>query len=144
MTWCESILLFIAFFVVLFAVIFVLLLLLDLFDKLVEGIRRKKHPEYFEYWDKAEKLAFERGAEYRKRKDYIDYKLKLYSDGLREGECTEKSYENKMKELAENYMVLCDWFKDAEKEIRELLIKADLYAKEHDCYWGIIYDTKCK
>lgn len=117
-------------------------LIVYLCDKIFDTYRRKKHPEYFEYRDKAEKLAFERRAEYKKRKDYIDYQRKLYSDGLCEGECTEEYYVNKMKELIENYIVLCDWFKDAESEIRELLIKADLYAKEHDCYWGILYDTK--
>lgn len=119
-------------------------LVVDLCGRICDTYRRKRHPEYFEYWDKAEKLAFERGAEYKKRKDYIDYQRKLYSDGLCEGECTEERYVNKMKELTENYIVLCNWFKDVESEIRELLIKADLYAKEHDCYWGIIYDTKRK
>lgn len=111
-------------------------------DKVIQKHRRKKHPEYFKYWDEAIKLAFERGAEYNKRKEHFDYKFKLYTDGLRDGECTWEYYKEQMNNHMLEYRTLCDWFQEEEKKIRELLIKADLYAKEHDCYWGVIYDSK--
>jgi hypothetical protein len=114
----------------------------DLADKLLDKHRRKKHPEYFKFYDKATVMSFKRGAEYARRKEYFDYKFKLYNDGLRDGECTNEHYTEKMQKLMVEYQELCSWFREAEKEIRELLVQADLYAKEHDLLWGIIYDSK--
>lgn len=139
---CEAILLTIAVFTGLFAVLFGPILLAGLFDKLIEGFRRKKHPEYFKYWDEAVKLSFDRGAEYNKRKQRFDYYFKLYTEGLRDGECTYEYYSERMNKRMEEYKDLCDWFQKEEKIIRELLIKADLYAKENNLSWGIIYDSK--
>jgi hypothetical protein len=111
-------------------------------DKAVSKYRRKKHPEYFKYWDAAKKLSFERGAEYNARKSRFDYYFKLYSEGLRDGECTDEYYTEQMNYVMSEYKDLCIWFQEEEKKIRELLAKADLYAKEHDLVWGIIYDSK--
>jgi hypothetical protein len=108
-------------------------------DKAVQKHRRKKHTEYFKYWDEAKKLAFERGAEFNKHKEYLDYHLKVYNDGLRDGECTWECYNERMNKFMLEYNDLCAWFQEEEKKIRELLIKADLYAKEHDLLWGVIY-----
>jgi hypothetical protein len=44
-----------------------------------------------------------------------------------------------MNELMIEYQDLCAWFQEEGAKIRELLCKADLYAKEHDLFWGIIY-----
>lgn len=113
-----------------------------LFDRLLEGYRRNKHPEYFKHWDKALTLSFKRGTEFKKRKERFDYFMKLYNDGLRDGECTEEYYIEHMHKHMEEYKELCTWFREEEKDIRESLIKADFYAKEHNLSWGIIYDTK--
>lgn len=118
--------------------------IVNLADTLVEKYRRKKHPEWYKYWDEALGLSLARGAEYNKRKENFDFKFKLYSDGLLDGECTNEYYEKKMRELVVKYQQLCEWYQATEKEIRELLVKADLYAKEHDLMWGILYDTKSK
>jgi hypothetical protein len=144
MTWYNAILLTIAVFASVGAVFFVPILLCGLFDKMLEGCRRKKHPEYFKYWDEALKLSFERGAEYNRRKQRFDYYFKLYTDGLRDGECTYEYYSDRMTKRMEEYKELCDWFQEEEKRIKELLIKADLYAKEHNLCWGVIYDSKSK
>lgn len=142
MTWYNALFLTIAVFAGLFAVFFVPLLLAALFDKLVEGIRRKKHPEYFKYWDESLKLSFERGAEFNRRKQHFDYHFKLYTEGLRDGECTNEYFTKRMNKHLEEYKDLCAWFQKEEKIIKELLVKADLYAKEHNLMWGIIYDSK--
>lgn len=140
MTYFEALSL--AFFLLLGAggLIFLSLLACNMFNKLLENKRRAEHPEYFEYWDAALKLSFERGTEYNRRKGHYDYHFKLCQDGLLDGECTNEYYDKKMNELMIEYHELCAWFQEKEKEIHELLIKADLYAKEHNLYWGIIYD----
>jgi hypothetical protein len=140
MTYFEALSL--AFFLLLGAggLIFLPLLACNMFNKLLEDTRRKKHPEYFEYWDEALKLSFERGKEFNRRKESFDFKFKLYNLGLRDGECTNEYYDKKMNELMIEYHELCAWFQEKEKVIRELLVKADLYAKEYNLYWGIIYD----
>jgi hypothetical protein len=142
MTWYQALLLTIVILVALAFVFFGPILLVDLFDTLLEGRRRKKHPEYFKYWDESLKLSFERGAEYNRRKEYFDYKFKLYSLSLRDGECTYEYYSESMNKLMVEYQELCAWFQEEETKINELLIKADLYAKEHDLLWGIIYGSK--
>ena len=111
-------------------------------DKTAQKYRRKKHPEYFKYWDEAKKLAFERGAEYNTRKSHFDYYFKLYNEGLRDGECTNEYYTEQMNYVMSEYKDLCIWFQEEEEKIRELLVKADLYAKEHNLVWGIVYDSK--
>jgi hypothetical protein len=140
MTWYEAILLTVEVLVSVLAIFFVPILLVNLFDKLLKGYRRKKHPEYFEYWDESLKLSFERGKEFNQRKELFDFKFKLYNLGLRDGECTNEYYTKKMNELMIEYQELCTWFQEEEAKIRELLGKADLYAKEHNLYWGIIYE----
>jgi hypothetical protein len=117
-------------------------LFVNLYFKIIEKCRRKQHPEYFKYWDAALEMSFTRGAEYSRRKDYFEHKFKLYTEGLRDGECTNQYFTEKMNKLMYEYQELCTWFKAKEEEIKEQLIKADLYAKEHNCYWGIIYDSK--
>jgi hypothetical protein len=118
-------------------------LVANLINKAVLVYRRKKHPEYFKYWDAALELSFVRGAEYNKRKDKFNYYFKLYTEGLRDGECTNQFFTERMNKLMFEYQELCSWFQAKEEEIKELLVKADLYAKEHNLMWGIIYDSKC-
>lgn len=144
MTWYEAILLAITVITVIGGVFILPIVLVSLFDKLLNSYRRKKYPEYYKYWDEAKKLSFKRGAEYRKRKDRFDFYFKLYNDGLRDGECTNEYYIKKMNKLMVEYQELCTWFQKEEKIIRELLIKADCYAKENGLSWGIIYDSKNK
>jgi hypothetical protein len=139
MIWYEAILLAIAVIFTLFALFVLPIIVIGAIDKLIEKCRRKKHPEYFEYWDEGKKLSFERGKEFNRRKEFFDFKFKLYNLGLRDGECTNEYYTKKMNELMIEYQELCAWFQEEEAKIRELLDKADLYAKEHNLYWGIIY-----
>ena len=113
-------------------------------DKLRTSIRRKRHPEYFKYWDEAKALSFENGRRFSEHKKRLDYYLKLYNDGIRDGECTEECYTEQMNKHMAEYLEVCRWFREESEKTKELLLKADLYAKEHNLGWGIIYDTKCK
>jgi hypothetical protein len=144
MTWYEAGLLTIAVFAGVGVVLIGPVLLAGLFDKLLEGYRRKKHPEYFKYWDKALSLSFKRDTEFKQRKERFDFFMKLYNECLRDGECSEEYYLERMNKHMKEYQELCAWFREEEKELRELLIKADLYAKEHNLKWGIVYDSKRK
>jgi hypothetical protein len=142
MTWYECLQIVFSVFIAIGGGFIDPVLLISFSDKLLDKYRRKKHPEYFKYWDEALKLSFERGAEYNRRKDRFDYYFKLYTEGLRDGECTWEFYTERTNRLMVEYRDLCDWFQEEEKKIKELLVKADLYAKEHECYWGIVYDSK--
>lgn len=143
MTWYQALLLSIVTLVILAFLFFGPVLLIDLFDLFFsEGRKRKKHPEYFKYLDEATKLSLERGAEYNRRKEYFDFKVRLYSLGLRDGECTYEYYSESMNKLMIEYQELCVWFQEEEAKIRELLIKADSYAKEHALLWGKLYESK--
>ena len=143
MAWYDGVFLAVSIILGTGGMLFLPILLASLVDTLLEKRRRKKHPEYYKYWDEAVKLSFERGAVYSRRKEYFDYKIKVYNEGLRDGECTNEYYTDQMNRHMVEYQKLCDWFQEEEKKIRDLLIKADLYAKEHDLYCGIIYDSKC-
>ena len=139
MTWYEAILLTIAVIFAIFVVFVAPFIVTEAIDKLIEKCRRKKYPEYYKYWDESLKLSFERGAEFNRRKQRFDYYFKLYTEGLRDGECTNEYFTDHMNKHMEEYKCLCVWFQEEEDKIRELLIKADLYAKEHNLRWGIIY-----
>ena len=142
MAWYDGVFLAVSIILGTGGMLFLPILLASMVDTLLEKHRRKKHPEYYKYWDEAVKLSFERGAVYSRRKEYFDYKIKVYNEGLRDGECTNEYYTDQMNRHMVEYQRLCDWFREEEKKIQDLLIKADLYAKEHDLYWGIIYDSK--
>jgi hypothetical protein len=143
MIWYEGIHTAIAVLATFFIIFVVPFLLVELIDKLFEQYRRQKYPEYFEMYDTAKKMSFEVGVEFRRRTERIEYYRVLYTDGLREGECTSEYFKKKMSELAEEYQDVCIWFKEASESVEKLWVQADLYAKEHDLSWGIIYGSKC-
>lgn len=127
------------FFVLIFTTPILLILVINVVNRLFKRHRQKKHPEYFKYYNEAVLLSFERGVRYSRRREFFDYKLKLFNDSLRDGECTKDYYFEQLNKLMIEYQQLCDWFQNTEKEIRELLVKADLYAKEHNLRWGVLY-----
>lgn len=112
-------------------------------DKLVEKHRRKKHPDYFTYWDKAKLLAFNRAEHFDSQNGGIQRYIKALNDGLRDGDCDVEFYREHMNLKTKEFEKLCDWFNKQGKSIDELLHKADQYAKEHSLKWGIIYEDKC-
>ena len=125
------------------SIILVPVFLVNSVDKLVEKRRRKKHPDYFTYFDKAKFLASKRAEEFNSRNGRIQYYIKMYNDGLRDGECTAEYYHKHMDIKMKEFEELCEWFNEQGKPIDDLLHKADQYAKEQSLKWGIIYTDKC-
>ena len=110
-------------------------------DKVLDKYRRKKYPGYFKIYDMAVKDSIEISDEFNRRYDNIKYCLKLYADGLHDGECMSDTFEPKMCELTKEYAELCQWHSVSAQYVRDLWKQLDDYAKEHNLKWGRIYDT---
>lgn len=121
--------------------IFLPILFVNLIDHIIESVRKNKHPEYFEFYDTAVYESFRIGGNLNAEKRRIEYYIKLYSDGYRDGECTVEDITKKMAQLTQGWITACDEYNQEQKNIKVLLQKADAYAKEHNLKWGIIYDT---
>ena len=121
--------------------IFLPILFVNLIDHITESIRKNKHPEYFEFYDTAISESFRIGGKLNAEKRRIEYYIKLYSDGYRDGECTAEQITKKMAQVTQWWITACDEYNQEHKNIKVLLHKADAYAKEHNLKWGIIYDT---
>lgn len=142
MMWYDYILVALATVLSVGAFFFVPIALVVVTDKIIERVRRKKHPEYFKLYDAAIKESFEIGQEFNRQYDHIKFQFKMWTDGLKEGECTEEDFSKKMQQLTEQYQELCCWYTTASKYIQDLWKQVDLKAKEEDFKWGIIYDGK--
>lgn len=139
MNWIEALGLTIAF---IGGAIFLSILFCGLIDRIVESIRRNKYPEYFELYDTAVFESFRVGGKLNAEAKRIEYYIKLYGDGYRDGECTVEHITKKMAQVTQWWITACDEYKEEQKNIKVLLQKADAYAKEHNLKWGIIYENK--
>ena len=107
-----------------------------------EKIRRKKHPVWYEHYDRAVHNAFDIGGKYTKMLDSINERRKLVQDTFTEGRCTAEDYKDVMKATDTDFIDAFKWYTQAEETLRinEDLRAADTYAKEHNLKWGIIYE----
>ena len=107
-----------------------------------EKIRRKKHPVWYKYYDRAVHNAFDIGGKYTKRLDNINMRRKFYQDLYIEGKCTDEEYKKAMNTIDTDFIDAYKWYKQAEEAlcINEDLRAADAYAKKHNLKWGIIYE----
>ena len=121
--------------------IFLPILLVELIDHIVKSIRKAKHPEYFELYKTAVSESFRIGGRFNAEKNRIEYYLKLYSEGYKDGECTKKDFEDEMLKLTNMYIRACNEYNTEYATVKDLLKKADIYAKQHNLKWGIIYDN---
>ena len=121
--------------------IFLPIIIINAIDSIVEWLRKRKHPKYFDLYDTAVSESFRIGGKLNAEKRRIEYYIKLYGDGYRDGECTSEHITKKMAQLTQSWITACDEYNQEEKNIKVLLQKADAYAKEHNLKWGIIYDT---
>lgn len=142
MMWYDYVLTVLAVILSVGAVFFGPIALVFCVDKIIEGVRRKKHPEYFELYDAAIKESFAVGQEFNRQYDHIKFQFKMWTDGLKEGECTDEAFANKMQQLSEQYQELCCWYTIASQYVKDLWSQVDLKAKEENFKWGIIYDGK--
>jgi hypothetical protein len=116
----------------------VILILTDVKEK----IRRKQHPVWYRYYDRAKNNAFDIGGKYTKMLDSINERRKLVQDTFTEGRCTTEDYKYVMNTIDVDFIDASKWYKQAEEALRinEDLRAADAYAKEHNLKWGIIYE----
>lgn len=121
--------------------IFLPILFVNLIDHIIESVRKNKHPEYFKSYDTAVYESFRIGGNLNAEKRRIEYYIKLYGDGYRDGECTTEDIIKKMAQLTQWWITACDEYNQEYKNVKALLQKADAYAKEHNLKWGIIYDN---
>lgn len=142
MVWYEALLITVVVVFVVATMVFGPPLLAYLTDKIIEGIRRKKHHDYFKLYDNAIKESFEVGSEFNRQYDHLKFQFKIWIDGLKDGECTEADFSKKIQQLTEQYQDLCCWYTTASQYVQDLWKQVDLKAKEEDFKWGIIYDGK--
>ena len=107
-----------------------------------EKIRRKKHPVWYEHWDRAKDNAFDIGGKYVKMLDSLNTQRKAVQDSYIEGKTTDEEYKKAMNTIDADFIDAYKWYKQAEEALRinEDLKAADAYAKEHNLKWGIIYE----
>lgn len=142
MNWFEAFGLTIATIAIVAGFIFLPIFLVGLTDRIIESIRKNKHPEYFEYYNTAVSESFRIGGELGAKKKRIEHYIKLYGEGYRDGECTAESITKKMSEITQWWITACDDYNKEQESIKVLWQKADAYAKEHNLKWGIIYESK--
>ena len=107
-----------------------------------EKTRRKKHPVWYEYYDRALRSSCTVGSALRVQNETINAREKMIYDMLIRGECTEDEYLEALHTLSKERRDAVKQF-STEREtycIDEDLKAADSYAKEHNLKWGIIYE----
>lgn len=107
-----------------------------------EKIRRKKHPVWYEYYDRAVHNAFIAGGEFSQKLDTICARGEMIQDVLFKGECSKDVYLEAMKVLEKERVETVEQYhlKQEALGIEADLRAADTYAKEHNLKWGIIYE----
>jgi hypothetical protein len=107
-----------------------------------ERIRRKRHPKWYELYDRAKNNAFRAGGEFSQKLDTICARGEMIQDMLFKGECSREVYLEAMKVLEkERVEVVAQYrLKQEALGIEADLRAADAYAKEHNLKWGIIYE----
>lgn len=125
-------------------VVFMILpfILVSLVDKLVSKYRRKKYPEYFTYYDTAKRICFDASDKINKKIEYFNFRVKILTEGLNEGECTVDYFKASFDAMTDCYIEASSEFVKQRADSEEWLKKADDYARAHNLKWGILYDHK--
>lgn len=142
MNWIDTLGVILGTIAVVCGMLFLPILFVNLIDHIIESIRKNKHPKYFEFYDTAIYESFRIGGKLNAEKRRIEYYIKLYGDGYRDGECTVEHITKKMAQVTQWWINACDEYNQEYKNVKMLLQKADAYAKEHNLKWGIIYESK--
>lgn len=123
-------------------VVFMILpfIIISLVEKLMIKYRRKKYPEYFTYYDAAKHICFDASDKINKKIDYFNFRVKILTDGLNEGECTADYFKASFDAMTDRYIEASAEFVKQRAESEEWFKKADDYAREHNLKWGILYD----
>lgn len=106
-----------------------------------EKIRRKKHPVWYEYYDRALSNSFTIGSRFREMIDTLDNRRDMIQGMFFNGKCTADEYKEASKAIDKDFEEAYRWF-EFNKEalgIEADLKAADAYAREHNLKWGIIF-----
>ena len=134
-TWEVVIICLLAFFIGI-----TILMLTDIKEK----IRRKKHPVWYEFYDRAKYNSFYIGSKFRRRTESIEMLRGVFKDKFFNDEYTEEVFNEAMDALEREYREAAKQFK-IDKEVYGIdadLKAADAYAKEHNLKWGILYNDE--
>ena len=124
------------------SIVLILVLLIvsaPLLDAVLTKYRRKKYPEYFKLLDAGNRLRDDSAWYTRKEAAYLEFQFKFLTKGLRDGECTEEYFKQHFNELADHHADVTKAFIAIQAEAENLLREADVYAKENNLLWGILY-----
>ena len=107
-----------------------------------EKLRRKKHPVWYELYDRALANSIWVGSTFRKKLETINARRERFQELFFHGELTEEEYDNAMEILDKERTVAAKQFciDKTAYGIEDDLKKADAYAKKHNLKWGILYD----
>ena len=107
-----------------------------------ERIRRKQHPKWYEYYDRALNNSLVIGTRFREQTETINARRELIQDMFFQGRCAADKYDDAMKVFDKEQREAAKQFSinKAALGIDEDLKAADAYAKEHNLKWGIIYE----
>ena len=108
-------------------------------NKYLDGKRREQYPEYFELFDAAMDIVSDVHGQAKHKTKYFEYHFKLIYEGLKEGECTVEYFEEYLDRINKKYVEFAEWVNTKQLEANHLFKAANLYAKEHDLSWGILY-----
>jgi hypothetical protein len=110
-----------------------------LVDRLIDKSRRKKHPMYFEFYDKGMKICFDASAKTNHEAEFLKFQFKLLTEGLTEGECTEEYFKERFEYLANRHIKATKYLKEKQMEAEGFFKEADYYAKRNNLSWGVLY-----
>ena len=107
-----------------------------------EKIRRKKHPEWYEHYNRAKRNSFIVGGEFSQKLNTIAARMDMLQGLLLNGKCSRGEYLDAIKVLEQERVEAVEQFHLRQESlgIEEDLKAADAYAKEHNLKWGIIYE----
>ena len=104
-----------------------------------EKIRRKKHPVWYEYYDRALSNSVVIGSRFREQTETINARRELIQDMFFQGRCAVDKYDDAMKAFDKEQREAAKRFSRDKEGILQDLAAADAYAKDHNLKWGIIY-----
>ena len=107
-----------------------------------EKIRRKKHPEWYQHYDRALSNSFTIGSRFREIVDTLDNRRDMIQGMFLRGECPADEYNKVSKAIDKDFEEAYKWFEFNKTAlgIDKDLKAADAYAKEHNLKWGILYE----
>ena len=106
-----------------------------------EKVRRKKHPVWYEHYDRALSNSLHVGSRFRKTTESLNARRDMIQEMFFHGECTEDEFMEAMKTVDKELLEAVRQF-SIDREAYSIdtdLQEADAYAREHNLKWGIIY-----